>query len=146
MLRPVVAAMKETVKAELNKRGTTDDPVVANDMLMDALLEHPRFKSQLKKRRRERGVAVCDEVSLSVKEASSIFKALREMNEFLSKDEQVAADGGWHARRAIIGSIASDDVSYIAAKKVMGTLSKPTLEACAKRRKLVFQSNKAKHL
>lgn len=74
--------MNKAVDTELGKRGTTNSRELANDMLMDALLAHPRFKSHIQKRKQGRGVAVSDEVSLSNEEASSIFKALRETNEF----------------------------------------------------------------
>ena len=58
----------------------------------------------------------------------------------------VASNAGWTARRAIVASITGAGVTYPDAKRVLGTLSRETFDACAERKRNAMSTGSAESL
>lgn len=122
------------MKAEVNNREREVSDTQADEIVIRALLEHPRFKQYT-------------DLGQEASNAIAITEALAESNEFLSRPTVVASSAGMTARRALIASITGRSVTFPVASKVMGGhLKRETFDACADRKRKAMTTGDAKDM
>lgn len=120
-------AVNEVIDKETKSRGNHLERAEVRQRVVRAVIEHSFFQIRQK--------------SVSSKEREAMVDSAKETNGFLSKPANVASTMGWQARRALVGGMAGDRVTFSGMKRAMGdNLSEEFFTDCKRRRRDALSS------